>query len=357
MTKSKVYYTPVKSCASQEELAIALKKLISQSKLFSALKPEGKTAVKMHFGEEGNTGFVRPELVRLICDEAKKKSADVFLSDTNALYRGRRTNSQEHLALAKEHGFSKDSVGVEIVIPEDTKKENIEEVRIRQKFIDVARIARVFMQADNIVAISHFKGHIMAGFGGALKNIGMGCAARSGKLAQHSDVSPVVYQAKCSGCGACVKICPAQAIRIENKKSVINGLKCLGCASCIAVCPNAAIDVNWESGGRDLQKKMAEYAYAVLKNKKACIFFNFAVKITKECDCLAKDDPRIAPDLGILASFDPVSVDQASLDLVNNACCRDIFQELHPNRDGSTQLKYANSLGIGSLDYQLIECS
>jgi len=309
----------------------------------------------MHFGEEGNTGFVNPQYVRVINDEITLKGALTNLADTNTLYRGRRTNSSDHTGIAYEHGFTRAITGTEVVIPDDTKKENAADIEINQKFIKTAKLARIFVETDCIVAISHFKGHIMTGFGGGLKNLGMGCASREGKLMQHSTVSPVVYEQKCIGCGKCEKICPIKAIRIENNKSIINSLQCIGCASCIAVCPALAIDVNWESGGSMLQEKMVEYAYAVMKNKKDKLaFFNFAIKITKECDCLAKDDPRICPDIGILASQDPVSIDKASLDLVTETSGKDVFRECHPNRDGMIQLNYAQKLGLGNLEYELV---
>jgi len=184
----------------------------------------------------------------------------------------------------------------------------------------------------------------------------MGCAAREGKLQQHADISPVVCTDRCTACGECEKVCPVKAISIENKKAVIDAKKCIGCATCIAVCPVLAIDVPWGSGAATIQEKMIEYVFAVMKNKQGRAgFINFAIKITKECDCLAKDDPRVVPDIGILASTDPVSIDQASFDLVKQASGIDIFKQLHPERDGSVQLKYAQSLGLGSMDYELIE--
>ena len=213
-----------------------------------------------------------------------------------------------------------------------------------------------FLTADCIVGLAHFKGHIMTGFGGALKNIGMGCASREGKLAQHSDVTPMVDLDLCTGCMACVKSCPTDAIYLKLKKAVIEPSKCIGCATCIGVCNFNAMQVDWPAGGVTIQDKMIEYAYAVLKDKKDhSVFINFATKITKECDCLAKDDPRIAPDIGIFISRDPVSVDKASYDAVLKVCGRDVFKSAHPDRDGLQQLKRAHELGLGELEYELIE--
>lgn len=353
--KSKVYFIPVKESESVSACCGKLKNLIEASKVLDFILQNHKVAVKMHFGEEGNTGFVNPQYLRIISEEIAKKGATATLSDTNTLYKGKRTNSPDHLKIAAEHGFTKEATGAAIVIPDDSRNGATIDIRIEGKFIETAKVARFFNDADAIVGVAHFKGHLMTGFGGALKNLGMGCATRVGKLMQHSDISPVVYERKCVGCGECEKVCPVKAIRIENNKSVIDGLECIGCATCIAVCPYAAIDVQWESGGSTMPEKMVEYAQAAMKGKEGRLaFFNFAVKITKECDCLAKDDPRVAPDIGILASNDPVSIDKASLDLVNKACGRDIFKELHPQRDSRRQLEYANKLGLGNLDYELI---
>jgi len=353
--KSKVYLARLENSEKIQVVSDKLKHLLEESHLLDFIQPGNKVAVKMHFGEEGNTGFVKPQFLRIICNKISAQKATPFLSDTNTLYRGRRTNSAYHLAIAHEHGFTRQSTGAEIIVPQDNK-ENITEVPINQKFIKAAKVTRIFMDADAIVDVSHFKGHIVTGFGGALKNIGMGCAAREGKLEQHAGIAPVVYVEKCTGCVECEKACPVDAIAIQNNKSVIDGKKCIGCATCIAVCPVLAIDVPWGAGVETIQEKMIEYAYAVLKNKKEkSAFLNFAIKITKDCDCLAKDDPRVAPDIGILASLDPVAIDRASFDLVNQACGRDIFKELHPQRDGTKQLKYAQKLSLGNLDYELIE--
>lgn len=354
--KSKVYFIRVSEADDAQVIKDKFARLLDESNTLDFIRKDDKVAVKMHFGEEGNTGFVKPEYLRLICDTVTKKLGTPFLVDTNTLYRGKRSNSEDHLLLAHEHGFTRDKAGAEVIIPDDTKKENTASVEIDQKFIKIAKIASFFLQSNAIIGVSHFKGHLMTGFGGALKNIGMGCAAREGKLSQHSDVSPVIIGKNCNACGDCVEICPVKAITIRDKISFIDSAKCIGCASCIAACKQGVIDVNWESGGMNIQEKMVEYAKAVLKDKAdRCAFINFAIKITKECDCLAKDDPRIAPDIGIFASGDPVSIDKASLDLINKACGKDIFQQAHPQRNGFKQLQYASMLGLGNLDYELCE--
>jgi uncharacterized Fe-S center protein len=354
--KSKVYFIPTDESDQAEVIESKLKRLIQASRLLDCIDKGDKTAIKIHFGEQENTGFVKPRYARLIYDALLQRGASAFFSDTNALYRGGRNTPQEHLQLAYEHGFTPEIVAGPLVIVDDTKKENVSSVEINQRFVKTAKIVKLFLEADAIVDVSHFKGHMMSGFGGALKNIGMGCAAREGKLEQHCDVAPVLDKESCIGCGVCVENCPVEAITIKNEKAELNQKRCIGCASCIACCPNKAFDVDWESGADLLQEKMVEYTQAVLKGKvKKRIFFNFAIKVTRECDCLAKDDPRIAPDIGIFASDDPVAIDQACMDSVNQTCGRDIFQEVHPRRDGRKQLAYARRLGLGNLDYELIK--
>jgi uncharacterized protein len=353
--KSQVYFIPVADSDSLPVINAKLKCLLDKSKVLDFIRQKNKVAVKVHFGEAGNAGFVSPEHVRVICDAILNKQATAFLSDANTLYRGRRLNSNDHLQLAYEHGFTKEVTGVDIVIPDDTQKEGLIDIPINQKLIKNAHLARVFIDVDAIVAISHFKGHILTGFGGALKNIGMGCASRQGKLAQHCDLAPVVHAENCIGCAECEKICPVSAIHLENKKSVVDSSKCIGCASCLAVCPTMAMFIDFGAGDK-VQEKIAEYSLAVLEKKKnKSGFINFAIKINKECDCWGMENPRISSDVGIFASLDPVSIDKASFDVVNKASGRDIFKTAHPDQDGNKHLRYAQEIGLGNLDYELIK--
>jgi uncharacterized Fe-S center protein len=353
--KSKVYFVAVADSDTTQVVHEKLTRLINESAVLDFIKESWRVAVKVHFGEKGNTGFIRPEYFGVISREISKRKASLFLSDANTLYRGQRLNSKDHLQIAYEHGFTKEATGAEVIIPDDTKKENVVEIEINQKFIKKAKIAKVFIDADAILAVNHFKGHILTGFGGALKNLGMGCATREGKLAQHCDVAPVVHIEQCTGCGECQAICPVKAIQIKDKKSVVDKTKCIGCASCLAVCPTMAMFIDFAAGEKT-QYKLVEYACAVLKNKKnKAGFINFALKINKECDCWGMENPRIAPDVGIFASSDPVAIDKASYDLVNRACGKDIFKENHPEQDGMKQLKYAQEIGLGNLEYELIK--
>jgi len=352
--KSKVYFVKVSDNDTKEAIREKCSLLIQRSGVFEVIKKNNKVALKMHFGEEGNTGYVRPEFVRVAVNKIKERAATPVLIDTNTLYRGRRMKSEEHRQLAYEHGFTPEIAGAEVRIADDIA----DDIKVDGKFIKIAKVSASFSEFDSIVGIAHFKGHIMTGFGGALKNIGMGCATRKGKLAQHSDISPNIIIKTCTGCGACVEACPVKAITLINKKAKIDGKICIGCASCIAACKFNSVDVDWESGGGKIQEKMAEYAKAALKGKeKKCAFLNFATKITAECDCLAKDDPKISPDVGIFAANDPVAIDKAALDAVVKKCGRDVFRDAHPRYDSLKQLKHASEIGIGCLEYELIDLS
>ncbi len=353
--ESRVFFVSVSESDSLSVVQDKLLRLLNQSNLFDFIQPSDSVAVKLHFGEEGNTGFVRPAYLKVVCTKVKERGAAPFLSDTNTLYRGSRASSGDHLKLAYKHGFTPKVTGAEVIIPDDTDITNTQEIDINQRFIKRAHVLSAYIKAQALIGVAHFKGHMMTGFGGALKNIGMGCATRQGKLEQHSDIAPIIYLNNCLGCAACALVCLPKAISIKNKKASINGAMCTGCASCIAACQHNAIDIHWVSGKDTIQEKLVEYAKAILDSKKKKrAFINFCLKITKECDCLAKDDPRIVPDIGIFASLDPVAIDKACLDMVNEKADRDIFRKLHANVNGLKHLEYAQTIGLGSLKYDLL---
>ncbi len=353
---SKVYYVKISESDGIEVRKIKFSDFISESRAIDFIEKGDDVVVKAHFGEDGNTGYVKPDFLRIVSDVIREKGGHPVLADSNALYKGRRTFTKDHIKLAHEHGFTRDAIGAPVTIAEGEDGKDVTDIKMRLSHIKTAKIASLFHHADAIVAVSHFKGHLLTGFGGALKNIGMGCASREGKLAQHTALSPVINAADCVACGACIDACPGGAIVIIGKRAHIEPKKCIGCAECIATCPHSAITVDFAGGVSSIQEKMVEYAAAVLNRKKGkSIFINFAVTISQECDCWTKDYPRIAPDVGILMSKDPVSVDKASYDLVIKTCARDVFKESHPGIDGMKQLRHASKIGLGSLDYELIK--
>ncbi|MBN1760681.1 MAG: DUF362 domain-containing protein [Chitinispirillaceae bacterium] len=355
-TVSTVWYTPVGDEVPFTARLQLLNHLITTSTLFEQLSSETAVTIKMHFGEEGNRGYVRPEMVSVITDAITARGGKTVVSDTNTLYRGRRTNSRDHLALAREHGFTDEAVHGRVEISDETIDDEVSSVPVEGgRFISTAKIIRRYREAPFLVGLAHFKGHIVAGFGGAIKNIGMGCATREGKLAQHASVAPYIIMRNCIGCGACSEVCPQDAIEIIEGKAILDPKKCIGCASCIAVCKSDAVELDW-SGGRDyLPDKMVEYTSAVLGSPGTKCFINVATKITAECDCLAQDDPVIVPDVGFLISSDPVAIDQACYDLIcRKAGGYDPFRKAHPGRDPLRQLDCAERMGLGSRTYELV---
>ncbi|MBW2111149.1 MAG: DUF362 domain-containing protein [Deltaproteobacteria bacterium] len=295
-----------------------------------------------------------------------------FLTDANTLYAGSRGNSVDHLRTAVENGFAYSVVNAPLIIADGLRGASFSRVRIDQEIVKTAFIARDIVEADMLVSVAHFKGHELSGFGGTIKNLGMGCAARRGKLDQHSDLSPKVKRKKCVGCGDCVEHCAQQAISLKDEKAVIDQKRCVGCGECILICPNSAIDVQWNADIPLFQKKMAEYTLAVLKGKEGKAFFlNFLTDISPACDCYGHSDAPIVPDIGVVASTDPVAIDQASVDLVNQqagteqSCLtrcltrctdkgEDKFRGVYPKIDWTIQLDHAEEIGIGRRGYELV---
>lgn len=299
-----------------------------------------KVAIKLHFGEKGCTTFLNPEIARKVYKKVESFGKKATLIECNVLYRGSRTNSTEHIKTAREHGF----VNMDIdILDGEMGDESIE--------INGCKIGRGIKKYDSIIVLSHFKGHNMAGFGGALKNSGMGLGSRAGKLHMHSTISPSI-SSKCIGCGTCVENCDVKAISIENGKAKINPDKCIGCAMCIAVCPEKAVSIPWQSeSSSGLQKKIAEYSKAVLSLFNKTIFINVLENITSDCDCMGSKQVPAIENIGILAGSDIVSVEQASLDLAN----KQGFSKIQKHIGKQEQIDYAEKIGLGSKKYELVE--
>jgi uncharacterized protein len=327
-------------------------------------------ALKLHFGEKGNTSFIRPIYVRQVVDRVWDLGGRPFLTDANTVYVGTRSESVSHLTTAIENGFAYAVVKAPLVIADGLTGKAEVEVEINREQFKSVFLAEAIVEAEALVTLSHFKLHEMSGFGGALKNLGMGCASRRGKLAQHSNISPKVTEKKCTGCGDCIAQCAQEAIGInpETEKAVIDPTKCVGCGECILVCPYGNIQIQWNESIPIFLKKMMEYASGALKNKQdRSVFISFVTQVSPACDCYGHNDLPIVGDIGILASRDPVALDQACVDLViespgiAGSALKDLsvgsdkFKDIYPQIDWHIQLDYAAKLGLGAREYELIK--
>jgi uncharacterized protein len=316
--------------------------------------PGDLTAVKLHFGERGNASFVRPIYLRQVVEEVAAAGGRPFLTDTNTLYLGGRSNAVDHLSTAIRNGFAYAVVGAPLVIADGLRGESLVHVPIEGKILREVAIGAEIAHADALVAVSHFKGHEITGFGGALKNLGMGCASRAGKLAQHSTVAPTVDPAGCTACGTCVAHCPSGAIAVVDAKALISPEECIGCADCIVICPEGTVKVNWDEASPMVQRKMVEHALGAVAGKgSSTLCITFVTQVSPFCDCYGCNDRPVAPDVGILASADPVALDQACADLVIRAAGNDPFRMTHPSVDWAVQLAHGEELGLGTRSYRL----
>ncbi len=366
--KSNVYFMDLRT-KPEKNFSEKLNILLDRAGIASVLKKDEIAAVKLHFGEKGNTAFIRHIHIRDIADKIIKLGSRPFLTDTNTLYRGQRSDAVSHHMLALEHGFGPPMVPAPVIIADGLRSENDEKVTVNCKHFKEVLIGSAISHADALISVAHFKGHELTGFGGTLKNIGMGCASRQGKLKQHSNIAPSVERKECTGCKNCMDICPAEAIYISGKSAEIDSSKCIGCAECITICPQGAIKINWNESSEKFQEKMIEYCLGVLKQKKKrCLFINFLMNISPACDCYSHADKAIVSDIGVLASLDPVAIDRASVDLINiepgdnnsvlkgmNNVKTDKFNAIYPEIDWKIQLNYAEKLGIGRQDYKIIK--
>ncbi len=364
---SEVYFTDLRA-SSKENLLDKLSKLCARVGLKDIIKKNDLVALKIHFGEKGNLAYIRPQFVRLIVDKVKEAGGKPFLTDANTLYVGSRSNAVDHLETAVMNGFDFAVVNAPLIIADGLTGKDYINVPIEGKHFKEVKIGSAAIHANAFISITHFKGHELTGFGGALKNIGMGLGSRSGKQMMHSDVLPrVKKEEKCLACGMCAEWCPAGAITVDEH-AVIDDKVCWGCGECTVTCPEGAIGINWKSQPDVVQEKIVEYAMGVLKNKKnKAVHISFVMNVSPDCDCWAFNDAPLVRDIGILASRDPVAIDQACIDLVNsekalpgtrlgeNLDVVDKFGALHKNIDWSVQLAYGEKMGLGSRKYDLIK--
>lgn len=360
-----VYFTDMTTKADRG-LLVKTREAGKRAGIFDLIEKKDLVAVKLHFGEPGNLAYTPPPLIRVVVDMIRERGGKPFLTDANTLYHGKRRNAVEHLESAMKNGFGYETVGAPIIIADGLKGADYVNVPIKGKHFESVKISSAVHHADAVIVISHVKGHELFGFGGTLKNLGMGCGSPSGKQAMHSGMVPKVKQDDCIACGTCIENCPENAIsRVKNNKALVNEELCIGCGECVAFCPVSAIPINWKTDEAEIQEKTAEYAWGVLKNKQGKAgMINFVMNVTPDCDCVPWNDIPIVSNLGILASTDPVAADQASLDIINQAPAiansvlgikgdsDDKFRVIH-NKNTGYILDHGESLGMGSRKYDL----
>jgi uncharacterized protein len=311
-------------------------------KVFDSLSTEfsGRTGIKVHFGEDGNQNFIDPELLKSLVEKLNGSFVE-----TNVLYSSKRRITESHIDLAKEHGFG--YAPIDILDAEGEK-----ELPVKGKYFDKIYVGSHLDNYDDLVIVSHFKGHGLAGFGGAIKNVAMGLAAIPGKMAMHASSMPVYDTSSCISCGMCVSQCPVDAITLNPL--VIDMDKCIGCGKCIGTCPTYTMRVPWGSTDNNtFNERLVEYAGGIIKHY-PMVYINLLINISKDCDCGAHAAPPFISDIGIVASRDIVALEKASLDLVNKAYGHDdTFSEM-TGTSGKNQIEYAYKLGLGNINYQLI---
>ena len=372
MEKSKVYFTDFRTRVGVS-LTEKLQRLIKKAGI-TDIDMDGKfVAIKMHFGELGNLSYLRPNYAKAVVDVVKECGGKPFLTDCSTLYPGSRKNALEHLDCANINGFNTITTGCQIIIGDGLRGTDDITVPVRNgEYCKEAYIGRAVMDADIFISLTHFKGHESTGFGGAIKNIGMGCGSRAGKMQQHNSGKPIVHDDLCRGCRRCAKECGSDAITYENGKAVINQDICKGCGRCIGACAFDAIEnQNWDAN-EILGRKMAEYSQAVCDGRPT-FHISLVRDISPNCDCHGENDAPILPDVGIFASFDPVALDQACVDACLHATPmpnsqlsdnladphwhhhHDNFLDSNPNVRWKETLEHAEKIGLGTREYELIQ--
>ncbi len=352
---STVYRVRAHADESDTALEQAMDALWDAASLGQILQPRDLTAIKLHVGEPGTPTFVRPAIARALARRVAEADAQPFLTDTAVLYRSPRDNAVGHAAVAQAHGFGLDAIGAPFVPADGLIGADEVELPVDGEHYDTVAIATGIVQARSMVVLTHATGHLGTGLGGTLKNLGMGCASRKAKLRQHHGHEPRIDPETCIACGECAEWCPEDAIIVDGS-AAIDGDACIGCGECIAVCRVGAVTFGWGIMGRELQERVAEHAAAIVRAKAGHVAYVTAVmSVTKDCDCLGLDQPPLVADQGLLASLDPVALDQATLDLIRREAGRTLESMSYPGADARDQLRHAEALGIGRREYELVE--
>jgi len=364
---AKVFFTDLRARSASKNRTAKIKKLFEAAGFDQIVNRGDLTAIKVHFGERGCDTHISPTYVRTVVERIKARGGLPFVTDTNTLYSGSRHNAVDHLLTAVEHGFDYAVLGAPVLIADGLDSTNGIDVPLAGKHFSSVKIAGDIVRAGSMLVLSHFKGHELAGFGGAVKNLAMGCATRAGKRDQHC-IRFQVEPKKCIGCGECVRVCPVQAASLTDKKAGIDKSVCIGCGECLTVCPKKAMFIDWHTEIVPFMERLVEYARGAVTGKEDRVgFINFLVNVTPDCDCAAWSDAPIVPDIGFLASKDPIALDKACLDLVNaQAGCPDCkleagheagadkFTALWKWTRGDVTFTHGQAVGLGTPRYELI---
>ena len=373
MEKSKVYFTDFRARPGYNLLQ-KLQRLIKEAGINNIDFENKYVAIKIHFGEPGNLAYLRPNYSKAVADVVKELGGKPFLTDCNTLYVGGRKNAIDHIDAAYQNGFTPYSTGCHVIIADGLKGTDESYIDIDGEYVKTAKIGRAIMDADIVISLNHFKGHELAGFGGAIKNVCMGCGSRAGKMEMHSNGKPSVYAPKCKKCKQCKKICAHSAISYDEEGIAhIDHSKCVGCGRCIGICNFDAVKSASDATSDILNMKMVEYALAVVKDRPQ-FHISLICDVSPNCDCHAENDAPIVPNIGMLASYDMVALDKACIDLVNKQSAFEKsaitdnlkkynldkfkFDNLamnHPSTNWKSQIEHAEKLGLGNSEYELIE--
>jgi len=333
-----------------------LKKLFKIADFDKIVEASDVTAVKVHFGEPDNSTFLSPHFVEPIVRMIKSCGAKPFVTDTSVLYKSRRSNAIDHLAVAAEHGFTTERLGAPVIIADGVLGRNEIEIEVNAQLNKTVSLAAELVSAHSIVVLSHVTGHLNTALAATIKNLGMGMSSRKGKLTQHSVTKPLINQNKCTACGICASWCPVNAITIRQEFAVINEELCTGCGECLMVCRFNAVKFRWDNSSELLQKQIAEHALGIVKQKKGKIaYLTFMINMTKDCDCQAQKPISVIDDIGVLAGTDPVAIDQAVLDLTRHKAGQSLADIAYPNLNPNIQLEYGEQIGLGSWNYNISE--